>query len=222
MFFLSANAKLSNSIQSSDHMEVHILPILRHSCFIEILSLMATVRFIWAQFLPTKYSTSKLTLLLVYFVTHRKLSSKALLHRIEECRNVPSIDIPTVMNNQKQMSDLIFQYNVLNSHSRWLSWVLCAVVVGAALFYNPLLLVSVLVSDLITTRIHQHLIHSLYLALSNVLCTVFTAPSSRNGHHTCDHLMYLELLRFILFLSWLRWMDSIVRDLSSLRVSGLR
>lgn len=143
-------------------MEFSLLPILKASLFFEVLSLIGTIRFIWAQVLKPEMSDCKSLSLIMYFIRKRRLENEMIVSNIAAYSASKSTDIETVMKNEAEKRRLIIRYNILNSTSRWLSVAVSVALIGTVLFFNPLAMVSIVLADLLVTRIHQHIISSLY------------------------------------------------------------
>jgi hypothetical protein len=143
-------------------MEFSLLPILKASLFFEVLSLIGTIRFIWAQVLKPEMSDCKSLSLIMYCIRKRRLENEMIVSNIAGYSASKSTDIETVMKNEAEKRRLILRYNILNSTSRWLSVAVSVALIGTVLFFNPLAMVSIVLADLLVTRIHQHIISSLY------------------------------------------------------------
>jgi len=142
-------------------MELFLLPYVKVSLFIEVLSLFATVRYFWAQTLSSELSDCKSSSMLMYIIRKRRLENDSLISNITAYSASQTTDLDSLLEYEKQKSNLIFQYNVLNSGNRWLTWLVLGTVVCITLYMNPLILGSLFISDLLTTRIHQHILRSM-------------------------------------------------------------
>jgi hypothetical protein len=137
---------------------MNILEILYESHLLEVLTFFAPLRFFWSQTLETNLGEARYLPLFAFCLKRRSLRNSILLDRIATIQKSESTDLKAVLREQEELRGAINEFNVINEESEWKKMILAVLVMGCLLYWNPLLLVSLLIGDLITTRVHQHIL----------------------------------------------------------------
>ena len=141
-------------------MEFQILLFIQRSYLVEVLSVVTSVRFLWAQWLPVDLEIHRGSSLLFFFIFKYQLMQKALLRSIHFLSNATTMHLQNALRYDRERHELIFRYNILKSQKPLpvlFSIILCALIV----IFKPVLIGSLLIADFTTMRIHQHILRSL-------------------------------------------------------------
>jgi hypothetical protein len=142
-------------------MELTVLGLVQKSHFIEVMTLVVTLRIIWAQTLALELSDSRSLPFLLFFFRQRSFKRKVLASQVDMLTGSQTRDLRSLIREEEQLRSAIFRYNQLES-SRNYHWVLLSLLaVALALHYSPLVLVSFVSADLVVARIHQHIAASM-------------------------------------------------------------
>ena len=142
-------------------MEIELLWILRQSLFLEVLTLLISLRIAWSQTLPDEMSDFRGTPLLAFFPRRTNLRKNIIASQIDMLKGSRSQDFQQVLREQEALRSLIQSFNSIGGFSAW-TWVgILAACAGVVLYVNPLLLCSIVFADLLIARIHQNIISSL-------------------------------------------------------------
>jgi hypothetical protein len=141
-------------------MGVNLLPYIQESNFVEAISFVSTVRFIWAQWLPSELEDHRGVLLIRFLIFKHELGKEALLHNIKLFSESKTSDVATALRNESDRRWLILRYNILSSGLPSFVWVPVLLMVIFIAYFKPILIVSIFLGDLITMRIHLHITRS--------------------------------------------------------------
>jgi hypothetical protein len=142
-------------------MEIEFLWILRQSLFLEVLTLVISLRIAWSQTLPDELSDFRGTPLLTFFPRRTNLRKNIIASQIEMLKGSRSQDFQQVLREQEALRSLVLAFNSISGFTTW-TWIgILAACAGAVLYLNPLVLCSMVVADLLIARIHQNIISSL-------------------------------------------------------------
>lgn len=156
-----SNEVLEQKILCHATMEMSLLHLVQASLLVEALTLVITVRIIWAQLLPQELDDTRSLPLLVFFFRRRALKRRVLTSQMDMLLGSQAADLKTVLREEKEIRGVVYQYNQLESAGS-IRWYFLALIVGFFILqYNPLVLVSCVVSDLVVARIHHHITSSL-------------------------------------------------------------
>ena len=142
-------------------MELTVLGLVQKSHFIEVMTLVVTLRIIWAQTLALELSDSRSLPLLLFFFREKSLKRRVLASQVDMLTGSQTRDPRSLIREEEQLRSAIVRYNQLESSRNYHWGLLSLLAVALALHYSPLVLVSFVSADLVVARIHQHIAASL-------------------------------------------------------------
>ena len=130
------------------------------SYFVEILMLAISTRLVWTQVLNSELKCARWYPLSVYFFMCNSLMLSHLEKEISLLRSTEISGLDETLGAEKRIKEVVFRYNMLSSESRLIPNLLFIVISVFILKFNPFMFTSFIISDLVTTRIHQHITSS--------------------------------------------------------------
>lgn len=129
--------------------------------FVEVFTLLATTRMIWAQLADSRIPNMKRYPLVLLAIMYPLLLDE---YYKAEIRALQSVDdshtLTQELSHTSKRRNLIFEYNVFKSKRQSYRYISSVVGILAIVKWSPWLLASVAISDLVVTRIHHHILHS--------------------------------------------------------------
>ena len=139
-----------------DFMNIQYL--LRDGLFLEIISL-----FLVARVIQTRRIEKRLAPYISYPLIYQQLMesrwrNKVIMSTIAELENSTPANVREAIEVSKSIKLLKFEYNLSNSNRSWLPLVSLLALTAIILVYRPAVIFSLLVSDIVLARVHQHII----------------------------------------------------------------
>ena len=139
-----------------DFMNIQYL--LRDGLFLEIISL-----FLVARVIQTRRIEKRLVPFIGYPLIYQQLMesrwrNKVIMSTIAELENSTPANVREAIEVSKSIKLLKFEYNLSNSNRSWLPLVSLLALTAIILVYRPVVIFSLLVSDIVLARVHQHII----------------------------------------------------------------
>lgn len=85
-----------------------------------------------------------------------KIKRNHILNELSKFSSMQSDSLSDLITNRDAKNALVLQYNIVRSKSNIKTLIACLVVIATILAFNPKLLVSLMVSDIIISRLRQH------------------------------------------------------------------
>lgn len=142
-------------------MELSLTDLMHKALFLEALTIVVSARIIWVQLLSGELRDYRAYPFVVYLPRRRSFRMAAILSQIDILRKTHSQQLQIITSDEKLLRELVLKYNVLQSESVFRELLLGVTMLVVVCLINPLLLVSGLVADLLTARIHHHITSSL-------------------------------------------------------------
>ena len=137
---------------------MNIQYLLRDGLFLEIISL-----FLVARVIQTRRIEKRLAPYISYPLIYQQLMesrwrNKVIMSTIAELENSTPANVREAIEVSKRIKLLKFEYNLSNSSRSWLPLVSLCALTAIILVYRPVVIFSLLVSDIVLARVHQHII----------------------------------------------------------------
>jgi hypothetical protein len=127
----------------------------------EVLTLVSSIRIFWTHVVDSRTPEARMYPLVAYVFIHPVLVKRKLMAEMEGLRlEALSEDLKLANRATVELSDVVLRYNVFASQNR--IWQYMGVILSVVLLlkFFPLIAASILISDLVTTRVHQHILRS--------------------------------------------------------------
>jgi hypothetical protein len=142
-------------------MEFFVATLLKDALFPEVVTLIVSLRLIWSQLLSEELSDHRGVPLILYIPRRGAWLKSVIRSQIEMLRGSKTHELHRIVSEEKRLRELVLRYNVVGSERQY-TWILFYLLgIMVACYYNPLVLASLLISDLLVARIHHHIISSL-------------------------------------------------------------
>jgi hypothetical protein len=142
-------------------MEFSFLSFMKESLLLEAIMLASTIRIIWSQTLAEELSDIRASPLLLFLFRSNRYKKSVILSQIDMIRGSANSDHRSILRERTHARDLILRFNILQSENMWFLWTFVFLLSIAIAYLNPFALVSCIIADLLTARIHYHILSSL-------------------------------------------------------------
>ena len=141
-------------------MEFSFLSFMKESLFLEAITLVITLRILWSQTLLEELSDIRASPLLIYLFKSNRFKKNIILSQIDMIRGAVNTDYRSIVREKLHARDLILRFNMLQNENNWILWSLIFLLCVVISYLNPYALVSCVIADFLTARIHHHIISS--------------------------------------------------------------
>lgn len=141
-------------------MEFSFLSFMKESLLLEATMLAITIRILWSQTLSEELSDIRASPLLLFLFRSNRFKKDVILSQIDMIRGSANSDHRSIMRGKNHARDLILRFNILQSGNMWFLWIFVFLLSITIAYLNPFALVSCIIADLLTARIHYHILSS--------------------------------------------------------------
>ena len=127
--------------------------LLKQSLFIESLVFVVAIQFFFRN---SELLRNEAFPLFYNGIMELKIKRNNILNELNKCSSMQSDSLSDLITNRDAKSALVLQYNIVRSKSNIKTFIAYLVVIVTILAFNPKLLVSLMVSDIIISRLRQH------------------------------------------------------------------
>lgn len=141
-------------------MEFSVLALLRESVFLEVVTVVVTIRILWSQLLGEDLSDTRGYPLLIFMVRKNHIRKNLVLSQLDMIRDGMNAELRSITKAQGYLRELVFRYNSLQRETDWIWWCIIFLAGIGISYYNPFILASAFLADLLIARIHHHILSS--------------------------------------------------------------
>ena len=131
--------------------------LLKQSLFIESLVFVVAIQFFFRN---SELLRNEAFPLFYNGIMEFKIKRNHILNELSKFSSMQSDSLSDLITNRDAKNALVLQYNIVRSKSNIKTLIAYLVVIVAILAFNPKLLVSLMVSDIIISRLRQHFRYS--------------------------------------------------------------